>query len=274
MPCPLLPPCLQLAGLTRLRSLALCNCSVSTEGLACLAALPALQSLRLASNDGLPSTACLAALSGQLTALCIEPAKGSPAAGVGAALEAGLPQLTALRRLVLRVPHGASEYRGIPAALPSLPSLRAFAWLVGGSTNGGGGPPQRQLEGPLPPLPAGAWLRQLTALALPAGTAAASPAALAAAASLQHLMLDHFCSLAAEPQGDLLRFAGRHPALQRIRLTLGTAGSALDTAAFVQAAAAMAANDRLSISAEAGPVLPEEEWEEELSGLEPWPARP
>ena len=260
---------MQLAGLRRLRSLSLCNCAVSTEGLECLAALPALQSLRLASNDGLPSAACLAALSERLTSLSLEPAKGSPAAAVGAGLEAGLPLLTALQRLALRVPHGAAEYRGVPAALSSLRSLRSFAWLVGGST-GSGGLQQRQLEGPLPALPAGGWLCGLTSLALPAGTAAASLAPLAAAAQLQELALDHFCSLPADLQADLLRFAGRHPALRRLCLALGGAGGALDTAAFVQAAAALAANPRLSISAETAPLLPEEEWEEELCGLQPW----
>lgn len=256
---------MQLAALSRLSSLSLCNCAVSTDGLACLAALPALQSLRLASNDGLPSAACLAALSGRLTALSLEPAKGSPAADVGAELEAGLPLLTTLQRLALRVPHGAAEYRGVPAALASLPSLRTFAWLVGGSA-GGGGCQQRQLEGPLPRVPPGRWLCQLTSLALPAGTAAASLAALAAAAQLRQLSLDHFCILAPDLQADLLRFAGRHPTLRRLRLSLGSGPASLDTAAFVQAAGALAANPNLSITAEVAPLIPEEEWEEELPG--------
>ncbi|KAL4425367.1 hypothetical protein ABPG75_009383 [Micractinium tetrahymenae] len=262
----------KLAGLPRLRSLSLCNCALSAEGLAaCLAALPALQSLRLASNDGLPSRACLAALSSRLTALSLEPAKGSPAADVGAALEAGLPQLTALRRLALRVPHGAAEHRSMPAAVARLPSLHSFAWLIGARA-GSGRMLQRQLVGPLPQLPAGGWLSQLTSLALPAGVAAASLAALAAATQLQRLALDHFCALPADPQSDLLSLAGRHPALRKLRLSLGSSGCALGTAAFVQAAAALAANPRLSIAAEAAPLLPEEEWEEELFGPQPWAA--
>ena len=189
-----LPPChLQLAALTRLRSLRL-DSEIKGESDRMLICLPALEHLEM---PGYTLPDFLSEIK-TLRSLTVAGTSKASIAGV----ERALRPLTQLTQLVLRRVHA------IPQALAALSSLQHVGIAV--STTGEAAQD--------PQLPGGPWLANLRQLVAPATLVADSLQLLAGATALEKLSLFAFFGAQITAQTRILSWAAEHPAVRCLSL--------------------------------------------------------
>jgi hypothetical protein len=234
-----LPPChLQLAALTRLRSLRL-DSEIKGESDRMLICLPALEHLEM---PGYTLPDFLSEIK-TLRSLTVAGTSKASIAGV----ERALRPPTQLTQLVLRYVHD------VPPALAGLASLQRFALDLYDPTAG--------LQ-----LPDGPWLANLRQLAAPAQVVADSPQVLAGATGLQELLLANFFYARTTAQTCILSWAGEHPTLRS--LCLENRGDYCSEASFRAVVQALARNPTLTLHINRKLNLTEGFWEAPL--FEPW----
>jgi hypothetical protein len=229
----------QIAGLSRLRSLKLGSLDDDIDTGSMLSHLPALERLEVRGSWLPDSLSELQAL----RALTVAYASKDWMAEVQAALRL----LTQLTQLVLRYVHD------VPPALAGLASLQRFALDLYDPNSG--------LQ-----LPDGPWLANLRQLAAPAQVVADSPQVLAGATGLQKLFLANVFYARTTAQTCILSWAGEHPTLRS--MCLENQGDYCSEASFRAVVQALARNPTLTLHINRKLDLTKGFWEAPL--FEPW----